>query len=131
VVIISSSDKELLNNDMVYRLASPNRVADVSWIKPGKVAWDWWNDWNISHVNFRAGINTDTYKYYIDFASVNHIDYILLDEGWSDDKDIMKIVPDIDLKEIIRYATKKNVGVWVWMGSYPLYQKIDEIFTNY
>ena len=131
VVIISNNDKELLNNDMVYRLASPNRVADVSWIKPGKVAWDWWNDWNISHVNFRAGINTETYKYYTDFASANHIDYILLDEGWSDDKDIMKIVPDIDLKEIIRYAKEKNVGVWLWMGSYPLYQKMDEIFTTY
>lgn len=131
VVIISSSDKDLLNSDMVYRLASPRRVEDVSWIKPGKVAWDWWNDWNISHVNFRAGINTETYKYYIDFASANHIDYILLDEGWSDDKDIMKIVPAIDLKEIIRYATEKNVGVWLWMGSYPLDEKMNEIFTTY
>ncbi len=131
VVIISNSDKDLLNSDMVYRLASPRRVEDVSWIKPGKVAWDWWNDWNISHVNFRAGINTETYKYYIDFASANHIDYILLDEGWSDDKDIMKIVPAIDLKEIIRYAAEKNVGVWLWMGSYPLDQKMNEIFTTY
>jgi alpha-glucosidase len=131
VVIISNNDKELLNNDMVYRLASPNRVTDASWIKPGKVAWDWWNDWNISHVDFRAGINTETYKYYIDFASANHIQYILLDEGWSDDKDIMKIVPAIDLKEIINYAAQKNVGVWLWMGSYPLDEKMDEAFTTY
>lgn len=131
VVIISNNDKDLLNNDMVYRLASPNRVNDVSWIKPGKVAWDWWNDWNISHVDFRAGINTETYKYFIDFASANHIEYILLDEGWSDDKDIMKIVPAIDLKEIISYAAQKNVGVWLWMGSYPLDQKMNEIFTTY
>jgi alpha-glucosidase len=131
VVIISNSDKDLLNNDMVYRLASPNRVNDISWIKPGKVAWDWWNNWNISHVDFRAGINTETYKYYIDFASANHINYILLDEGWSDDKDIMKIVPEIDLKEIISYAAQKNVGVWLWMGSYPLDQKMNEIFTTY
>jgi alpha-glucosidase len=131
VVIISNNDKDLLNNDMVYRLASPNRLNDVSWIKPGKVAWDWWNDWNISHVDFRAGINTETYKYYIDFASANHIQYILLDEGWSDDKDIMKIVPAIDLKEIISYAAQKNVGVWLWMGSYPLDEKMDEIFTTY
>ncbi|HEY2728124.1 MAG TPA: glycoside hydrolase family 97 catalytic domain-containing protein, partial [Parafilimonas sp.] len=131
VVIISNNDKDLLNNDMVYRLASPNRVNDVSWIKPGKVAWDWWNDWNISHVDFRAGINTETYKYYIDFASANNIQYILLDEGWSDDKDIMKIVPAIDLKEIISYAAQKNVGVWLWMGSYPLDEKMNEIFTTY
>jgi len=131
VVIVSATDKELLNNDMVYRLAPPSRVTDVSWIKPGKVAWDWWNDWNISHVDFRAGINTATYKYYTDFASANRIDYILLDEGWSDDRDIMKIVPDIDLRQIIAYARQKNVGVWLWMGSYPLDQKMDEIFATY
>ena len=131
IVIITKSDKELLNNDMVYRLASPSRIDDVSWIKPGKVAWDWWNDWNVSHVGFKAGINTETYKYYIDFASANHIEYILMDEGWSDDRDIMSIVPAIDLREIVRYAVSKNVGVWLWMGSYPLYQKMEQAFTTY
>jgi len=131
IVIISTSDRDLLNNDMVYRLASPSRAGDASWIKPGKVAWDWWNDWNISHVDFRAGVNTATYKYYADFASANHIDYILLDEGWSNDRDIMEIVPGIDLQQIIDYAKQKNVGVWLWMGSYPLDQKIEEAFTTY
>jgi len=131
VVIISSNDKDLLNNDMVYRLASPSRAGDASWIKPGKVAWDWWNDWNISHVDFRAGINTTTYKYYADFASANHIEYILLDEGWSNDRDIMQIIPEIDLQQIIDYAKQKNVGVWLWMGSYPLDQKLEEAFSKY
>ncbi len=116
IVVISTADKDLLNNDMVYRLASPSRVEDVSWIKPGKVAWDWWNDWNISHVDFRAGINTDTYKYYIDFASANHIEYILLDEGWADDRDIMKIVPDINLREIIRLCSKEKCWCLVMGG---------------
>jgi alpha-glucosidase len=131
IVIISTSDKELLNNDMVYRLASPSRVEDTSWIKPGKVAWDWWNDWNISHVDFRAGINTATYKYYIDFAAANHIEYILLDEGWADSKDIMKIVPEINLQEIIDYGKQKEVGVWLWGGWLPLDQKIDEALPKY
>jgi alpha-glucosidase len=131
IVIISTSDKDLLNNDMVYRLASPSRLPDPSWIKPGKVAWDWWNDWNISHVDFRAGINTATYKYYADFASANHIEYILLDEGWSNDRDIMQIIPEIDLQGIIDYAKQKNVGVWLWMGSYPLDQKMEEAFSKY
>jgi alpha-glucosidase len=131
VVAISENDKELLNSDMVYRLASPSRVADVSWIKPGKVAWDWWNDWNISHVNFRAGINTDTYKFYIDFASANHIEYILMDAGWSDGKDLMKIIPAIDLPEIISYAKQKNVGVWLWGGSQPMNAKMDEVLDYY
>ena len=131
IVIISTKDKDLLNNDMVYRLASPSRAGDISWIKPGKVAWDWWNDWNISHVDFRAGVNTATYKYYADFASANHIEYILLDEGWSNDRDIMQIVPDVDLQQIIDYARQKNVGVWLWMGSYPLDQKMEEAFSTY
>ena len=58
-------------------LASPNRSGDYSWIKTGKVAWDWWNDWNLKGVPFKAGINMDTYKYYIDFAARNDIEYIL------------------------------------------------------
>ena len=67
--------------DMVYRLASPSRVNDISWIKPGKVAWDWWNDWNLYGVDFRAGINNPTYKYYIDFAAEHGIEYVILDEA--------------------------------------------------
>jgi len=131
VLVISDEDKELLNNDMVYRLASPSRLKDASWIRPGKVAWDWWNDWNISHVDFRAGINTPTYKYYIDFAAANHIPYILLDEGWADSKDIMKVVPEIDLPGIIEYGRQKGVGVWLWGGWLPLDQKIDEALAHY
>jgi alpha-glucosidase len=131
VVIVSKEDKELLNSDMVYRLASPSRIKDVSWIKPGKVAWDWWNDWNISGVDFKAGINTQTYKYYIDFAAANKIEYILLDEGWATSEDIMKIVPEINLQEIIDYGKSKNVGVWLWGGWLPLDKQIDHALSTY
>jgi alpha-glucosidase len=131
VLIISKEDKELLNSDMVYRLASPSRIKDPSWIKPGKVAWDWWNDWNISGVDFRAGINTQTYKYYIDFASANKIEYILLDEGWATSEDIMKIVPEINLQEIIDYGKSKNVGVWLWGGWLPLDKQVDHALSTY
>lgn len=131
VVIISENDKDLLNNDMVQKLASPSRLSDISWIKPGKVAWDWWNDWNISHVDFRAGVNTATYKYYIDFAAANKIENILLDEGWADSHDIMKIVPAINLQEIIDYGKQKNVGVWLWGGWLPLDQKTDLALSTY
>ncbi len=131
ILLLSSADKQLVDNDMVYRLAFPCRLADVSWIHPGKVAWDWWNDWNISHVDFRAGINTATYKYYIDFAAAHHIGYILLDEGWADSKDIMKIVPAIDLPAIIEYGRRKNVGVWLWGGALPIDQKMEEAFGYY
>jgi alpha-glucosidase len=130
-IIISTSDKELANNDMIFKLASPNRLSDISWIKPGKVAWDWWNDWNISGVDFRAGINTETYKYYIDFASANKLEYIIMDEGWSDQRDLVKISPRINLQEIIDYGKQKNVGVILWATWYGVQQKMDEAFSKY
>jgi alpha-glucosidase len=131
VVVISDNDTALVNNDMVQKLAAPSRITDESWIKPGKVAWDWWNDWNISHVDFRAGINTATYKYYIDFAAANKLEYIILDEGWSDDMDLMKVSDKINLKEIIDYGKEKNVGIILWAGWYAIDQKMDEAFSKY
>lgn len=130
-IAISTSDKELLNNDLVYKLASPTRLADAAWIKPGKVAWDWWNDWNISHVDFRAGINTPTYKYYIDFAAANGLEYIVMDEGWSLPTDIGQISPAINLKEIVDYGKQKGVGVILWATWYALNGRLDEIFSKY
>ncbi len=131
VIAVSAQDKDLLNNDLVYELASPSRVSNIGWIKPGKVAWDWWNDWNISKVDFRAGINTTTYKYYIDFAAANKLEYIMLDEGWSEKADIMKVIPDLNLQEIIDYGRSKNVGVWLWTGMYTLNEKMDEAYGHY
>jgi alpha-glucosidase len=131
VVIICNSDTSLLNNDMVQKLASPNRIADPSWIKPGKVAWDWWNDWNISHVDFRAGINTETYKYYIDFAAANKLEYIIIDEGWSNDLDLMDVSPNLNLQEIIDHGKQKNVGVILWAGWYAIHSKMDSVFAKY
>ena len=95
VIAISENDKELADNDLVYLLASPSRLEDVSWIEPGKVAWDWWNAWNIYGVDFKAGINNDTYMYYIDFASQYGIQYVILDEGWAVNKkaDLFQVVP--------------------------------------
>jgi alpha-glucosidase len=131
VVVIADEEKKLLDSDIVYKLAEPSRVKEVSWIRPGKVAWDWWNDWNISGVDFKAGINTQTYKHYIDFASEFGIEYILLDEGWAAGNDLMNVVPEIDLQEIVRYASSKKVGVWLWAGWLPLQQKMDAAFARY
>ncbi|MDO4950319.1 MAG: glycoside hydrolase family 97 catalytic domain-containing protein, partial [Bacteroidales bacterium] len=110
--------------DLVYCLADPCQLDDTSWIKPGKVAWDWWNDWNLEGVDFRAGINNETYRYYIDFASKYGIEYVILDEGWAVNKkaDMMLIVPEIDLKAIVDYAKTKNVGIILWGG----YQAMDK-----
>jgi alpha-glucosidase len=130
-IAISQSDKELLNNDIVQKLAAPPRIADLSWIKPGQVAWDWWNNWNISHVDFKAGINTPTYKYYIDFAAANKIPYIIMDGGWSEALDLTKIAPAIDLQEILDYGKQKGVDVILWASWYAVTQQMDTVFPLY
>jgi alpha-glucosidase len=130
-IVISTHDKQLTDIDMVYKLAAPSRIEDISWIKPGQLSWDWWNDWNISRVDFRAGINTETYKYYIDFASENGIEYILLDEGWSESTNLMQTIPIIDLNEIISYATARNVNILLWGGWLPIDRDMENIFSHY
>lgn len=131
ILVISKEDKELANNDMVQRLAEPCRLSDLSWIKPGKVSWDWWNDWNISHVDFRAGINTQTYKYYIDFAAANKLEYIIMDEGWSPDDDLLTIKPAIDLQAILDYAAQKHVGVILWATWSAMHRQMEPAFAKY
>jgi alpha-glucosidase len=130
-LLLSNSDRELLNNDMMQKLASPSRVTDISWIRPGKVAWDWWNDWNVSRVNFKAGINTETYKYYIDFAAANKLEYIIMDEGWSNDTSLLDISPAIDLESIIQYGRQRNVGVILWSTMYAAIKNTDSLFAHY
>lgn len=133
VIAISTSDKQLADSDLVYKLASPSRVKDVSWIKPGKVAWDWWNAWNIYGVDFVSGVNTETYKYYIDFASKNGIEYVILDEGWAVNlkADLMQVVPEIDLEEIVAYGKKKKVDIILWAGYNAFNRDIESICRHY
>jgi alpha-glucosidase len=130
-IVISREDKELLNNDMVQKLASPSRIIDISWIVPGQVAWDWWNDMNISHVDFKSGMNTQTYKYYIDFASANKISYIIIDAGWSEALDLTKVLSAINLQGILDYGKQKNVGVILWATWYAVTQQMDKVFPLY
>jgi len=116
IMQVSTCDTELPTSNLVYALASPNRIGDTSWIKPGKVAWDWWNDWNLKGVDFKACINMPTYKYYIDFAAKNGLQYVVLDEGWYDSAkgDIMNTIKDIDLPELISYGKQKGIGIVLW-----------------
>jgi alpha-glucosidase len=131
MIAVGKNDAELLNNDLVYKLASPSRIEDTSWIQPGKVAWDWWNDWNIYNVDFRAGINTETYKYYIDFAAENGIEYVILDEGWSESTNLLNVIPEIDLQEIIDHGKEKGIGIVLWAGWLPLDQQMDKVLDKY
>ena len=132
-MVVSTRDKQLADNDMVFKLASASRIKDVSWIKPGKVAWDWWNDWNISGVDFKSGVNNQTYKYYIDFASQNNIKYVILDEGWAVNlqADLMQVVPEINIKELVDYAAAKNVDIILWAGFYALDRDMENVMKHY
>lgn len=131
VFAVSDNDAQLLNNDLVAKLASPNRIGDLSWIKPGKVAWDWWNDLNISGVDFRSGVNNETYKYYVDFAADNGVEYVILDEGWSEQSSLLNIKPHIDLHGIIAHAKSKGVGIILWGGWMPLDAEMDKVLDVY
>ncbi len=119
-LIITDNDGALLTTTMIYKLAQDVKIKDTSWIKPGKVAWDWWNNWQLINVDFKAGINTETYKYYIDFAAKNNLEYIIMDEGWSDTENLLKIVPKLNMQEVIDYGKKKDVGVILWCVWYTL-----------
>jgi len=115
VMAIVTEDRLLIETDIVYRLASETALEDTSWIKPGKVAWDWWNANNIYNVPFRAGVNTETYKYFIDFAADHGIEYVILDEGWYKLGDLLTTTPDMDVDTLAEYARKKNVGLILWV----------------
>ena len=133
VAIVTDEDKELASSHLSYLLAEPSRLEDISWIKPGKIAWDWWNAWNLDGVNFETGVNNDTYKAYIDFASKNGIEYVILDEGWAVNlkADLMQVVPEINLEELIAYANKKNVGLVLWAGYHAFNRDMENVCRHY
>ena len=133
VMAVSKDDSQLLDNDLVYRLAPASKIADTSWIKPGKVAWEWWNAWNLYDVDFKAGINNETYKYYIWFASQHGIEYVILDEGWAVNKqaDLMQVVPEIDLEELVEYGREHNVGIILWAGYYAFERDMERVVKHY
>lgn len=116
--VITKNDRQLIENTMTYKLAEKNQLQDISWIKPGQVSWEWWNDAAPygPDVNFVSGYNLATYKYYIDFASKFGIPYIIMDEGWAKStRDPYTPNPEVNLHELIRYGKEKNVGIVLWL----------------
>jgi len=140
LMIIAETDKDLLYNNLVWLLASENKIGDASWVKPGKVAWDWWCALNLTGVNFKTGINTETYKYFIDFAAENRLEYIVIDAGWSDDYDLLKIkdgttnpnpAGKLDMPFLLDYAKKKNVGIILWCVWHVLDRQMNEALDQF
>ena len=131
--VVIGGDTDLANSRLVWNLADECRIKNTSWIKPGKVAWEWWNNWGLDGVDFTPGINNETYKHYIDFASRYGIEYVILDEGWSvkGEADLMKVVPEIDIKELVDYAAERNVGIILWAGYWALNRDIEGLCKHY
>lgn len=131
LMVITDNDIKLAESMMVYKLASENRIKDPSWIKPGKVAWDWWNDLNIYNTEIKSGVNTETYKYYIDFASKYGLRYIILDEGWYHLEDVLKVKKEVNIEELISYGKSKNVDIILWVTWKALNEKMDEALAQF
>ena len=130
-VVVTEKDTQLADNDMAQRLAPACRIDDTSWIVPGKVAWDWWNTCNLTGVDFKAGMNTPTYKAYIDFAADNRLEYIIIDEGWSSPESLMDVNPQIDLNELTAYGRQKGVGIILWSSWRNALKDTDKTFAHY
>lgn len=133
ILALSENEKQMPVNNLVYALASPNRTGNTDWIVTGKSAWDWWNDWNLSGVNFTPGINTETYKYYIDFAARNNLEYIILDEGWYKPAsgDMLVEIPQINIKELCLYARQRGVGIILWTVFNVLDSQLEQACKKY
>ena len=133
VAAVSAQDKDMLVNNLVYKLARPSQLEDESWICPGMVAWEWLSDRNLTGVDFETGVNNQTYKYYIDFAAANHIPYVVLDDGWYSAMagSAFAVVPEINLPELIAYGREKGVGLMLWVGYYVFQKDMERIISEY
>ena len=144
IAMVAEDDAALAMNNLSYLLGEPSRVDDISWIRPGKVAWEWWNCWNIGNVmqpdgthaapvDFEAGINNDTYKHYIDFAARYGIEYVILDEGWAVNMqaDLLQVVPEIDLPMLVDYGRQRGVGLILWAGYYAFDRDMERVCRHY
>lgn len=129
-MIVAENDANLITNQLIYKLA-PEAEGDYSWVHPGKIAWDWYNALILTGVDFKCGINNDTYKYYIDFASKYGIEYVVIDDGWSEAWDVTKTIPEINMEELVAYGKKKNVDLILWVSWAPFREKIDEAFDKF
>ncbi len=123
VIMATDDDRTLLTNELIYKLASPQAPGDFSWVRPGKAAWEWWHDAMLPGASVPSGMNnrnTALYKHYIDFAAENNLEYLMIDAGWSDIFDLSKVNPQVDIKELMRYAKQKDVGVFLWCVAHTL-----------
>ncbi|WP_197492248.1 glycoside hydrolase family 97 protein [Arachidicoccus ginsenosidimutans] len=128
IVMVTNDDKSLLTNELVYKLATPCQLQNTNWIKPGKAAWEWWHDALLPGADIPSGMDnrtTQLYNYYVDFAAKNHLEYMMIDAGWSNVYDIQKPNPKIDIRAVISHAKSEHVGVFLWCVATSLLKNLD------
>ncbi|MDR1609986.1 MAG: glycoside hydrolase family 97 protein [Candidatus Symbiothrix sp.] len=125
LMVISDNDRIFADNDFVYQLSEPCKLAETDWIKPGKAAWEWWHDYAVKGVEFVGGVNTETYCHHIDFAATYGLEYILIDWLWTDKYDLTLVNPDVDIHAVINYASVKGVKVLLWCPGHTLHRQLD------
>ncbi len=131
IFAVADQEEGLINNNMVYLLASPSEIQDFSWIKPGVVMFDWWAKNNIYGVDFKAGINTETAKYFIDFCAAKGFRYFLFDDGWYPKDDLLHTVSGLNMAEVTAYAKTKGVDIMLWVIWHSLYKQWDQAFDQF
>jgi len=131
LMVLAGRDADLISNSLVYQLSQPEKIRDAAWIKPGKVAWDWWNALNLFGVDFKAGLNTATYKHYIDFAAEYGLDYVILDEGWYTLGNVLAVNPEINMEELLAHARSKKVGIILWVTWKSLLDQLQPALAQY
>lgn len=131
VVMVAKNDIDLPANDLVYLLSDPSKIKDASWVKTGKGTDEWINGISLFNVPFVAGINTDTYKFYIDFAKKFGFNQIMLDAGWSNYKDLFDINPNINMDTLSDYAKKNNVRLMLWTLCSTLDKQLDSALQQF
>ncbi len=131
VVILAENDVDLLTNELVYLLAKPSQIDDPSWIDPGLTILDWWGRRHIFGVDFEAGVNTETMKYYIDFCARRNIPYYLIDADWTERYDLRNVAPDVDIEEVVEYSHKKQVGLILWVNWKALQNEFKPILDQF
>lgn len=130
VLAIADKEIQLTENDLAQLLAPECRIEDTSWIKAGKTSWEWWSGMYLTGVDFKVGTNTATYKYFVDFSAANNLEYILVDAGWHSGS-MMELRPGFDLKEIVDYASSKNIGVVLWCHASTAEKEAETVFPHY
>jgi len=143
VLMISDRIGALIESNILTSLNEPCKITDVSWIRPGKTTFPWWNGSIIPDTTFAPGNNFENNQYYIDFCARNNLEYHSVVESgghewYTNDgegyqpgthADVTKPVAGIDMKQICDYAKSKGVGIRVWVHWKALYPKLDTAFA--